>query len=240
MASSNSIAPIAIAPVGPVPSLPGTQGPAVYTKHADYVKLIDQWERCRDAVAGSDAVKHKQERYLPMLDSHKKQGGAEKYKDYLLRALYYNASGRTVQGLAGTIFQKAPTVECPPNIADHIDDITLTDEPLEQFALTMLKEHLTTGKYGILIDMASEEAVDARPYWVGYRAEDIVNWRYTSQGGDRELTMVVLSEIIQEDDPKDEFKVVPRQSYRVLRLEDGRSKGRMTWRAERSSCPRSA
>lgn len=197
----------------------------VETLHGDYERLQDQWQRCRDTAEGSDSVKHRKGKYLPPLDSHKKDGGGPKYYEYLLRALFYGAMGRTVAGLSGAIFQKAPGINnLTDKVKEDLKDVTLTGEPLEQFALQVTKEYLITGRYGILVDMASEEATKPRPYWVGYRAEDIVNWRFTRMGGDQELSLVVLREYIEDPEAKDEFSVDQVIQYRVLRLNNIESK----------------
>ena len=192
---------------------------AVDTVHPTYEALQKKWVRCRDCVAGSDAVKGKGVTYLPPLPSH--LDNFRRYGEYVQRALYYNATGRTVEGLAGGIFQKAPSLDVKgaDKVGEHAKDITLTGEPLDMFALKVTKEHLTTGRYGILVDMSTKEAVEPRPYWVGYAAEDIVNWRYRNMGGDQELSMVVLRETKEDPDPNDEFVVKPVTQYRVLRLD---------------------
>jgi hypothetical protein len=189
--------------------------PGVTTQHPVYKEHTPQWERVRDCAAGSDAVKARKIKYLPMLDSHHVK--PEKYTEYITRALFYNATGRTIQGLAGGIFQKAPSIEAFDAIEDT-KDITLTGEPLEQFALKTTKEYLTTGRYGILIDMSGELAVDSRPYWCGYPAEAIINWRFERMGGDQELCFAVLREVVNDPDPEDEFSADQILQYRVLRL----------------------
>lgn len=193
--------------------------PGVSEEHQLYKDFKKQWQRCRDCSLGSDAVKARGTDYLPALDSHERK--PNKYREYVLRALFYNAAGRTIAGLSGGIFQKAPAVTVPDIAKEHIKDITLTGEPLESFALSVTKEYLITGRYGILVDMASKEAVEARPYWVGYRAEDIINWRYERMGGDQELCLVVLREVVDTPKPADEFDVKQVTQYRVLRLRNG-------------------
>lgn len=194
----------------------------VSTTHETYDRLLPQWIRCRDTASGSDAVKAKGTLYLPPLDSHLKEGGAGKYQQYLLRATFYNAVGRTVAGLSGGIFQKAPTlISKDQRVQDHSKDITLTGEPLDMFSLKVTKEHLLTGRYGILVDLANLDSAEPRPYWVGYPAEDIINWRYERINGDQELVMVVLKEQVNVPDPKDEFNYKVGIQYRVLRLVGG-------------------
>lgn len=190
--------------------------PGVTTPHKAYKGLLPSWERCRDVVAGSAAVKAKGSMYLPLLDSHKRD--ITKYRAYVDRALFYNATGRTVAGLAGGIFQKAPSVEADETVLEDCKDITLTGQTLEMFALEMTQEYLTVSRYGVLIDMQSEATSEPRPYWVGYKAEQIVNWRFRNIDGDQKLCLVVLKEEVPEENPKDEFDPEIKTQYRVLRL----------------------
>src|SRR5574341_686442 len=87
----------------------------VDTKHKAYEEILAVWERCRDTRAGSDAVKKAGPKYLPPLGSHVSNGmgteGAVKYNAYKMRALFFNAVGRTIDGLAGLVFQKPPEVK---------------------------------------------------------------------------------------------------------------------------------
>lgn len=188
----------------------------VTVKHKTYEASIKRWQRCRDCYEGSDAVKARKAEYLPPLDSHALR--PEKYEEYLLRAMFYNATGRTVDGLAGAIFQKAPTFDIPDAFKDHVSDITLTGISAELFALKATREVLTTGRAGVLIDMSSVPGPDQRPYWVQYRAEDIVNWRTERRNGDEVLTLVVLREEAEDKDPADPFGKRCVTQYRVLEL----------------------
>lgn len=194
----------------------------VASTHPTYDDLKDRWQRCRDTVSGTDAVKGAGTKYLPMLDSHHLPDNSKKYDAYVKRALFYNATGRTVDGLAGGIFQKAPAVsEINDVVKEHVKDITLTGQPIDMFALNVTKEYLTTGRFGVLIDMAGEEATTPRPYWVGYVAEDIINWKFEKMGGDQELSLVVLRECIDDPTDPDEFCKKQLSQLRVLRLTNG-------------------
>lgn len=199
---------------------------SVTTTHTEYDKFQEQWMRCRDCSEGSDAVKYRKTKYLPALDSHKREandnGRDTKYREYLLRALFYNAVGRTIFGLSGAIFQKAPSVELTnEQVKSDIQDVTLTGEPLDMFALNTTKEYLVAGRYGILVDLSSDPETKPRPYWVGYRAEDIINWKFERYGGDQELALVVLRECANNTEAEDEFDTEEVMQYRVLRLTGG-------------------
>lgn len=205
------------------------------TPRKDYQAALPKWKRARHCYEGTDAVKGAGIDYLPMLDSHSKGitippgdaasvwPGALKYEAYKLRALFYNAMGRTVDGLSGAIFQKAPALKMPERIRDHAKDVTLTGASAELFGLRTTREVLTTGRYGVLVEMAGPDAPEQRPYWAGYRAEDVIAWRTERRGGDLVLTCVVLRENIEEQDPKDEFATTACEQYRVLMLAPGKT-----------------
>jgi hypothetical protein len=174
---------------------------AVDTTHADYDAMKPKWRRLRDAYDGSDAVKLRGNEYLPLLDSHMQPArGADLYAAYKARAVWYNATARTVDGLAGGIFQKTPSIVVPPSVEEDVRDITMTGAPLEQFALTATRETLLMGRYGILVEFP-KEGEELRPYWIPYRAEDIFAWRHERRGGRQVVTGVALMEEVDKAVP---------------------------------------
>lgn len=193
----------------------------VDTPSAYYASMLEKWERCRDAAEGEDAIKGKGTAYLPTLDIHKTR--PEKYAEYLLRATFYPAFGRTVQGLVGAVFQKKITVNVPPGIEDHTDDITRAGETLETFGYGTLIEKLITGRYGILVDMAAEGGV---PYWIRWRAEAILSVQRQRVEGIEILTRVILQEST-ELPGDDEFTAKYVDQIRVLELLEKRYQVRL-------------
>jgi hypothetical protein len=200
----------------------------VNSPNAAYVEHKPKWQRVRDCREGEDAVKKRTTAYLPPLDVHANR--PDKYLGYLARATFFNATGRTVAGLAGAIFQKPPKVELPERIKDHAKDITMTGVSAEVFALNVVEEDLTTGRVGILVDLQLGKSTDGRPYWSRYNAEDIVNWSAERRGGDEILTLVVLREDYQEPDAKDRFISKTCDQYRELRLNDAGQYTVTIWR----------
>jgi hypothetical protein len=190
----------------------------VETPRAEYANARPKWDRVRDCRDGEDAVKARTQTYLPPLDIHSRR--PDKYQAYLKRATFYNATGRTVQGLAGAIFQKPPKIEFPKVADGHQKDITLSGVSAEVFALKVVEEDLTTGRVGILVDMPAEAVEGARPYWVRFDAGDIVNWEAERRGGDEVLTLVVVREDAEVRDPKDKFAVTVENQYRELALDE--------------------
>lgn len=189
----------------------------VNTPSAYYETMLPKWTRCRDATEGSDAIKGKGTTYLPMVNVNEQS--ARQYDEYLFRAMWHPAMGRTIQGLTGAVFQKEIVATHPSQIDGHIKDITLAGEPLGKFGEATFREQLITGGYGILIDMATD---GGRPYWLRYRREAIINVRRERLGGDEVLSRAVLSEAVSEADPEDPFATLQIEQFRVLELIEGR------------------
>ncbi len=78
----------------------------VDTVHPDYFENKGKWQRCRDVIDGEETVKERGEDYLP------KPAGQtdDDYEAYKTRALFYNATGRTLDAMVGMVFRKAPEI----------------------------------------------------------------------------------------------------------------------------------
>lgn len=184
----------------------------VNSKRQDYENIHPQWARLRDCVGGRDAILKGGNRYVPDLPGADAIGN----QNYRARGNFYNAVARTVEGMAGAIFQKPPEVAFPDAFVDYLDDITLANVPFETFSSEAGREILLLGRYGLLVDMPTEDGV--RPYACAYKAEEIINWRTTRMAGDEILTMVVLHESADVPDEKDSFLCKMVSQYRVLEL----------------------
>jgi hypothetical protein len=199
-----------------------------------------QWRRCRDVIAGKDAIiqsGRSRERYvgslfdpvyttdlyLPRLSNQSDQ----EYFSYVERAAFFNATGRTLDAMTGLIFGKDPMYSLPGAIDRFAEDITLTGTNLREFSEQVVEEQVAIGRVGVLVDypdnvpaglsVAEIERLNIRPFLRMYKGENIINWRTTSIGGRDVLTMVVLMETVYE--PIDEFTSNDVTVYRVLTLE---------------------
>ena len=192
--------------------------------HPEYTKYFTQWRLMRDVVEGQDAVHGAGVRYLPRL------GGQDndEYDSYKARAVFYGATGRTVDGLTGMIFRKPPTVE-DGGMGDFIDDVTLDNDSLRSFAENITKEVMMVGRCGVLVEypisntegliQAEAERLNMQPYFTKYKAEDVLNWRTERVDNKVVLSEVRLHEVIEVQ--TDEFDYESVKQLRVLDLFDG-------------------
>jgi Domain of unknown function (DUF4055) len=219
---------------------------SVTTQHREYQDYLETWMALRAAYVGSGAVKTSADtrgggfvpsgvkmagtRYLPRPAGMKLDAQYAVYRD---RAVWGEFTSMTVHGIGGAVFRKEPVIEAPAAMDGQLEDVTQTGVPLRTFAEQAMRETLLMGRFGVLVDFP-QLAVDqdgrempdpdARPYWIAYQAEEIMNWRTERRQGDTVLTLVVLRETAsfpQGPWGTDDFfilKEVPQ--YRVLRLDE--------------------
>jgi hypothetical protein len=197
----------------------------VRTTHKDFDTFSPKWKRCRDVVAGQDAIHKAAEAYLPKL----KDESDKDYKARLKRSDFFNGTWRTIDALSGMAFRKPPTVDVPKGIESYLEDVTLAGMPMESFAKETVDEVLSVGRLGILVDhppqpenvtaltVEAAQRLGLRPTLQLYTTESIRNWKFARVNNAWVLSMVVLGECVAV--PKDEFTDEEEDRYRVLDLD---------------------
>lgn len=203
--------------------------PNVMAEHPGYTAMKAKWTIIRDVVNGEAAVKSKRLTYLPLADTEENaEAFAERYLGYLTRAVFYNATSRTLDKLVGQVFSKSPVYQFTSEAEFLRDDPAGNGVTLEQHAKSTLNDVLSVGRYGLWVDfpttdgnvsVADIEDGIARPVVLGYKAEDILNWRVIRVGSKQKYSLVVLREDYVAND--DGFTMQIESQYRELRLENG-------------------
>jgi len=196
---------------------------SVDTEHETYKEFKSIWSKCRDVVSGQEKVHSKGDLYLPKLSGQ----NSSEYEAYKYRALFYNATQRTVDAMVGLLFRKDPNVEVPTSVELWLDNIDMQGNSLDNFVQKLAEDVLTVGRYGVLVehpvktdDVVTQndaERVGLRPFITGYSAENVVNWNTTVVNNVTLLNQVVLREYSTEPGNSDfEWNCV--EKYRVLDL----------------------
>jgi hypothetical protein len=179
-------------------------------------KASERWELVRDICAGGDC--EALGKYLPTLNSMDTSAeNAARNKAYKERAVLYNATGRTRDGLLGLAFRKVPQGEesWPAQLAYLSDDCDGAGISIYQQSQSAVCDVLETGRDGLYVDYS--EALK-RPIIKKYKAEDIINWRESIVDGKVVRTLVVLAE---EAEIQDRYATVFVPQWRELFLENG-------------------
>lgn len=195
----------------------------VVSRHPRYTSWISDWSQLRDFVAGERAVKNKDKAtssgfYLPRLTDQT----PEEYHSFVERAVFFNAVRRTLEGLVGLVFRRPPEIELPESeeswLRPKLECVTSDGEPFEIFARRIVHEVLLMGRFGGLVDRPPK---GGDPYFVGYQAETITNWRTGFYEGRRRPDQILAYEVA-ESASSDGFGTSESYRYRELALdEDG-------------------
>lgn len=179
--------------------------------------LHEQWAtkalKTRTVTSGEEAVKSMNETFLPHLSGL----SYNEYQDYKERAQFYNATRRTLSALVGSVFRRDATFTKPAEMDAIIQDFDLNGTTANHFTKQVLKEVLTVGRHGILVDYDNDLQ---RPYCTHYIGESIINHKMGYHNGIMQMDMIVLAEQVPATG-KDEFDTEYQTQYRVLRLQDG-------------------
>lgn len=207
----------------------GSSGDLAST-HPAYDCRVRQWERCRDCLAGQDAIKSRNGGlcYLPptggmILDGMNGQHdlGYQNYQAYIKRSHYYAFCSEAVDLALGMLWNKPPVIEgLKGTPLEYLETrATHEGESLERLLYRINEAQIGTGRIGIFADMPAGETIGVpQPYISIYHEYSIINWdaSFTGELANEKLNLVVLD----ESGPKrmNTFQWEDWTQYRVLTL----------------------
>lgn len=192
-------------------------------------RLLPEYYLIRDCISGESAIKEAKDKYLPRLNpSDTSKENITRYDNYIKRAVFYNVTRRTLNGLVGQVFAKDPIIEIPALLENVKLNASGNGVNLIQQSKRSLSCTLAYSRSGLFVDypdvaapatMAEVEKGKIRPTIITYAPHDIINWRVTESGANEVLSLVVLSESYEYED--DGFELKKAAQFRVLKLEGG-------------------
>lgn len=198
--------------------------PNVKFKHPQLKAMERSYEKVEDCLAGETQVKYRKTRYLPKPNpADQTRENAARYDSYVERAVFYNVTGRTQDGLVGAVFETDPVTEVPEKLKPVLENTTGTGINIDQMARDVVGKCLSLGRLGLFVDYPDTEGGVSRanlstvnPYIKVYGPLDIINWRTDTVDGVNKLVLVVLHEkyIVSDDG----FEQQMKDQWRVLRL----------------------
>lgn len=193
----------------------------------ELIDITPSYDVITDCLKGQSNIKAKGIIYLPKPNAEDLSPENEiRYTGYKARAIFYNVTKRTLNGLVGQVFLRDPVVEVPQDLDIVVKDANGNGVDLEQTARFATAQVLSLGRAGMLADYPKTEGrpttrLDVingtiRPTISIYEAKNIINWRTKTRGGKILLSLVVLVESFVIED--DGFEAKYGIQYRVLRL----------------------
>lgn len=204
-----------------------TKSSNVQIQRKELRDITEKYQKIEDTIAGEEAVKKAGAKYLPVPSSCERGESDPRYIAYQTRALYYNACQPTRDALVGQLFLRPPVVELPTELDFIVKNINGEGLSLEQLIKKAANYVLPFGRGGLLVDMpttngeitrADIASGAIRPIIRFFEPWAIRNWKVEKIGNEKKLTMLVLDEIHESTEGRDEFDIELTLRHRVYRL----------------------
>ncbi len=177
-------------------------------EQSDAVKaMAEHWAIVDALLGGTSAMRKAGERYLPRWPNE----DAAAYKARLSTATLYPALRRTLNVMAGKPLSKQLIIgdDVPEEVKALLDDVDARGNSLHVFAGEAMYEVLAKGVCGVLADsppntagptLAQQVQAGIRPHLALYKADSILGWKSSIEGGKHTLTQLRLAEFTEVDD----------------------------------------
>lgn len=202
----------------------------VDSKHPDFCDVEKDWQQIADCIAGQRVIKKATTKYLPQPNAaDTSEENQERYRAYVKRAVFHNATARTIGNMVGQCFAVDPVPTMPEQMLPWLEDIDGAGVSANQQAKKALAHVIAFSRSCIWVDypktaapvsVADAEEGGIRPKIVLFDPRNVINWRVVPHGAKSKLSLVVIKEkYIKKDDG---FKAEFDFQYRVLRLIAGK------------------
>jgi len=201
---------------------------------------LEEYKLIEDCIHGEVKIKKGRTKYLPQPDAQNTSAeNIARYDAYLVRAVFYNATRRTLAGLLGEIFAIDPVYKIPPQLQPTYEDATGGGVSAVQQAIVATHNVLAYSRAGLWVDFPQRPTVkneetgedEDRPITIEevesgnfypliyvYEPWRVINWRNITRGSRVLLSLVVIEEDYEAKD--DGFEIKTEKRWRVLRLDE--------------------
>ena len=196
-------------------------------RRPELVALKPLYKQIRDVLKGPKAVKDAGIEYLPMPNTEKDdKANKARYLTYKQRAQFYNACARTLDGLVGQIFYRDPVMELPAILEPLIESVDGGELSLYQQSKESSGVTLSLGHGCLLTDYPETARAATRKEMMDgrvratitlYYPEQIINWRWSTLGAKKFLSLLVLEETYDKED--DGYEAEKGTQWREFRIE---------------------
>ncbi|WP_395000983.1 DUF4055 domain-containing protein [Acinetobacter sp.] len=205
---------------------------SITATHADYDKHIATWNKLDDVCGGQEVIKVAKEKYLPkpsLFNSKNDPDGSNRYKEYLMRAIFPGVTSRTLASHIGLAYGKSPVFNKPDELEYLERNADGAGRSIYQSAQRATRLINRNYRCGVYVDFpnvapsrskAEEKSKGAFPMIHIIKASSIIDWDYIVVGNQKKLSFVKLLETVKT---RNGFKVETSDQYRILALEEGGS-----------------
>lgn len=176
---------------------------------AAYERMKPRWEKCRACFIGTEAIRAGGTDFLAQYDGETD----EAYQVRKVLAAFYNAFKRTALASVGMLLEEEPTLgdDMPDELVELAENIDFRGTHLNVFASRLATAGIVDGYAGIMVEHSKsvdaaakklsgdEEArLGLRPYFLLFKADDVIKPIYATINGVRTLVLLILREVVSE------------------------------------------
>lgn len=152
-----------------------------------------------------------------------------RYEAYLLRAVFYDVTSRTLNGLVGQSYATDPEIKVPDLLTAIEKDANGQNVTLVQSSKEATEYVVSKGRAGLFVDYPQTTEVATRAQIIEgkikpainiYSPANIINWDTRKVGSQHLLSLVVLRETAIFYPVGEKFKSETETQYRVLELDE--------------------
>jgi hypothetical protein len=202
----------------------------VDSKHPEFCEVEKDWQQIADCLEGQRKIKKEGTKYLPQPNpDDESEENQARYKAYKKRAVFHNATARTVGNMVGQCFSVDPVATLPDTMIEWLDDIDGGGVSAAQQSKKALAYIVAMSRAFLWVDypetegpvsVADAEEGAIRPKFILCDPRNVINWRVIPHGAKSKLSLIVIREsYIKKDDG---FEAELDFQYRVLRLVEGK------------------
>lgn len=203
----------------------------------EYSQMQDTWDLVKALWGGTPTMREADKDYLPQFPGETD----DEYKLRLDRTFLFGMYKRAIKALTGFPFSRMINLDdSDPRVQEWATNIDMEGNSLDVWARNVFETGFAYGHTYIYVDMpvspvaspSKEEKrrLSLRPYFIHYRPDQVIGWKWENRGGVPMLTQVRLLEAARIDDSADPWNQSIALQIRVL--EPGRVQ---VWRADTSA-----
>lgn len=198
---------------------------AIDFKNKEYVENVEKWEMI-ERVCDGDGV----DQYLLTLNPDDTSNENKlRNKAYKKRAVFYNVTGYTAEGLNSLLFSKQPVLEVPAQLEYVADNVDGAGVSIYQQAQYVASEVIKKSRCGLFVSYPITEGATSVADMTSGKvfatihaidADQIINCGVTLVGSHVKLALVVIKEV-ETETQEDGYKTEDVDQIRELALDDG-------------------
>lgn len=182
-----------------------------------------EWDKIDDVVFGRNLKKY----LLPINPSDTSKENRERNDQYTKRAIFYGFAGYTFRGMVGAVYNKDPQLVLPSSMEYMLQNVDGAGNSVYQQSQSVLGDVVRKGRAGLFVCFPPSEGGVSRLNILNgttvatihhIECQDIINWRYRTEGSKRMLELVVFK---FWDEQSMGFETDMVQKWRALSVEDG-------------------